>query len=258
MRLPKLANWLSDGDLEKYQQQAQQASVDQSRLERMESELEKYRSSIKQTEKELEQAKAQLQINQGFQIELGETQLALRTVNDKVQNYKKELFEKQKQLNLLQSQLNQAKQSLSRSQNWTQYIKTPIKVVDIKKTLPKEDFEALWGFGILFPNVNFVVARGALVIKGWVLGKKSDVTQLNVIHQGEQILSTEVKMLRPKIVEQYPDIPTASRCGFEFALSVAGIPGEVEITLEAVLEDSSVVPLCAIFLQPNIIESKDT
>ena len=258
MRLPKLANWLSDGDLEKYQQQAEQASVDQSKLEKMESEVEKYQNSLQQTEKELEQVKAQLQINQGFQVELGETQLKLRVVNEEAQGYKKELFEQQKQLSVLQSQLNQAKQSLSLSQDWVKHIQTPIKIIDIKKTLPKEDFDSLWGFGIISPNVNFAIATGALVVKGWVLGKKSKVEQLNVVHQTQQILSTAVRIRRPQIAEQYPDIPTANKCGFEFSLSVAGIPGLVEVNLEAVLEDSSIVPLCAIILQPDLIESKDT
>lgn len=258
MRLPKLANWLSEGDLEKYKQKAQQASAAQSKLEKMESELEKCQDNFKQTEKELEQAKAQLQINQGFQIELGETQLKLREINIETQGYKKKLFEQQKQLNLINSQLNQAKHSLTRSQNWTQYIQTPVQVVDIKKTLPKEDFDTLWGFGIISPKVDFTINAGALVVKGWVLGKKSQVKKLKVVHQTEQILATSVTIRRPKIAEQYPDIPTASQCGFEFSLSVAGIPTAVEINLEAVLEDSSIVPLCAIVIQPGTIESKDT
>ncbi len=258
MRLPKLANWLSEGDLEKYQQKAQQASAAQSQLEKMESELEKCQNNLKQTKKELEQAKAQLQINQGFQIELGETQLKLREVNDEAQGYKKKLFEQQKQLNLINSQLNQAKQSLTRSQNWTQYIQNPIQVVDIKKTLPKQEFDTLWGFGIISPNINFTIATGALVVKGWVLGKKSQVEKLRVVHQTEQILATSVAIRRPKIAEQYPDIPKANQCGFEFSLSVVGIPTAVEVNLEAVLEDMSVVPLCAIVIQPKLIESKDT
>ncbi len=258
MRLPKLANWLSEGDLEKYQQKAQQASAAQAKLQKLESEQEKCQDNLKQTKKELEQTKAQLQINQGFQIELGETQLKLRKINDEAQSYKKQLFEQQKQLNLIQSQLSQAKQSITRSQNWTQYIQTPVRVVEIRKTLPKEQFDILWGFGIISPNVDFTIPTGALVVKGWVLGKKSQVEALQVIHQKEQILSTSVTVRRPKVAEQYPDIPNANQCGFEFSLSVAGIPAAVELNLEAVLSDSSVVPLCAIVVQSQPIESKDT
>ena len=258
MRLPKLANWLSEGDLEKYRQKAQQASEAIAQLQKMESELTKCQNALKQAEKELAQAKAQLQINQGFQIELGETQLKLRKSSNEAQSFKKELFERQKQLNVLQSQLNQAKQSLSRSQNWTQYIKTPVKIVEIKKILPKENFDTLWGFGIISPKVNFVTNTGAILVKGWVLGKKSQVETLKVVYQAEQILETSVNLRRSGIAEQYPDIPTANQCGFEFCLSVVGIAEIAELKLEAVLQDLSVVPLCAIVLQPEAIESKDT
>ena len=258
MRLPKLANWLSEGDLEKYKQKAQNASSAQAKLEKMESELKNCQDHLKQTEKELEQAKAQLQINQGFQIELGETQLKLRRISEEALGYKKELFEQQKQLNLIKSQLSQAKQSINRSQNWTQHIQNLVRVDQIKKTLPKEDFDTLWGFGIISPNVDYIIPTGALVVKGWVLGKKSQVKALKVVHQTEEILETSVQIRRPKIAEQYPDISNASKCGFEFSLSVAGIPAAVELNLAAVLEDNSVVPLCVIVLQPEPIESKDT
>lgn len=258
MRLPKLANWLSEGELEKYQQEAQQAKAAQAQLQKMESELEQCHQNLEQAEKELAQAKAQLQINQGFQIELGETQLKLRQSNSEAQSVKKELFERQKQVNLLESQLSQAKHSLTRSQNWAESIKTPIKVVEIEKTLPKEEFDTLWGFGIISPNVNFVTNTGAIVVKGWVLGKKSQVETLKVAHQAEQILETSVQIRRPKVAEQYPDIPTANKCGFEFCLSVAGISKTAKLKLEAVLQDLSVVPLCDIILNLEAIESKNT
>ena len=258
MRLPKLANWLSEGDLEKYRQKAQQASATTAQLQKTESELTKCQNALKQAEKELAQAKAQLQINQGFQIELGETQLKLRKSNNEAQGFKKELFERQKQLNIIESQLDRAKQSLSRSQNWTQYIKTPVKIAEIKKTLPKENFDTLWGFGIISPKVDFVTSTGAIAVKGWVLGKKSQIETLRVIHQAEQILETRVDLRRPGIAEQYPDIPMANKCGFEFCLSVVGITRTTELQLKAVLQDLSIVPLCAIILQPETIESKDT
>ena len=258
MRIPKLANWLSEGDLEKYQQKVQEASAAQAKLQKIEFELKDIKGNWQQTQKELEQAKAQLQINQGFQIELGETQLKLQKTDAEAQNYKKELFEQQKKLNLIQSQLAQAKQSLTRSQNWAQQIKTPVKVTEIRKTLPKQDFDTLWGFGIMTPNLEFVTTSGALVVKGWVLGKKAEVESLKVASQTDQILETPVKIRRPKIVEQYPDIPTANKCGFEFSLSVARIPTTVELNLEAVLTDKSIVPLCIIVIQSQPIESKST
>ena len=258
MKLTKLANWMSDGDLEKYEQKAKQASEAQAQLQKTESKLKELKANFQQAEKELAQSKAQLQINQGFQIELGETQLRLQKAEVEAQRYKKDLFEREKQFNLVKSQLTQAKKALERSQNWMQQIQIPIQVIEIKKTLPKENFDTLWGFGILSPNVELVTNTGALIVKGWVLGKQSEAKTLQVSYQDRQILSTTADIRLPKIASQYPDIPTAHQCGFEFSLSVAGIPGLVELNLEAVLQDETIVPLCAIALQPKVIESKDT
>lgn len=258
MRLLKLANWLSEGDLDKYKQKAQQAQQAQSKLDKIESELEQLRNDFQESQKELAQTKAQLQINQGFQLELGETQLKLQKTNAEIQHYKKELFEQQKQFNLTQSQFKQTQQALVRSQNWIEQIQTPIQIIDIKKTLPKQDFDTLWGFGIINPKVESMATAGSIMVKGWVLGKKSPAETLRVICQTENLLETPVKYSRPIVMQQYPDIPTANKSGFEFSIAVAGISTVTKLNLEAILEDQSIVPLCDIVLQPRIIESDET
>lgn len=256
MRLTKLANWFSDGDLEKYKQKALATQQAQAKLHTMESKLEKLSNDFQQAQKELAQTKAQLQINQGFQIELGETQLKLQKVDADARRYKKESFEWQKQLNSLQSQFKQVQQALVKSQNWLQQIKTPIEVTEIKKTLPK-DFDTLWGFGIITPSVKSVTTTGAILVKGWVLGKKASAQTLKVVYQSENLLETPIELRRPMVVQQYPDIPAANRSGFEFSLAVAGIPAKITLNLEAVLADKTVVPLCDLVLTQTI-ESENT
>lgn len=258
MRLIKLANWLSEGDLEKYQQQAQLASTAQAKLKKTESELNNLKSDLQQVQKELAQSNAQLQINQGFQQELGETQLRLQKTDIEIQRYKKQLFEQTKQLNSLQLQLKQAKQTVAKSQNWTEQIAAPIQVKEINKTLPKQDFDTLWGFGIATPQVGSQTIAGAAIVKGWVIGKKAKAISLQVTHQGETILESSINLRRTKIAEQYPDISSAGNSGFEFPLAVTGISTAVEFNLNAVLEDKTIVPLCAIIFEPLPIESKDT
>ena len=258
MRQNKLANWLSEGDLEKYQQQAQLASTAQARLKQAESELNRLQSQLQQTEKELAQNKAQLQINQGFQQELGETQLKLQKADGENQRYKKELFEQTKRLNLLQNQLAQAKKTIAKSQNWIEQIMTPVQVQNIEKTLPKKNFDTLWGFGILSPKIESTSIAGAAIIKGWAIGKQAKALSLKVIYEAETILEVPIELRRPQIAEQYPDIPSASKSGFEFPLSVAGISSSARFDLEVVLEDKTVIPLCAIIFQPVPIESKGT
>lgn len=258
MRLLKLANWLSEGDLDKYKQQAQQAQQNQAQFANLESELEKLKNAYQATQKELAQAKAQLQINQGFQIELGETQLRLKKIETEATGYKRELFEQTKELNLTRSQLQQAQQSLARLQNWTQQVKTPIQIKDISKTLPKQSFDTLWGFGIITPKVGSTTIGGAILVKGWVLGKKAQAQILRVISQTELLLETSVKDPRPMVMEQYPDIPTAKNSGFEFSLAVAGILSETQLNLEVVLADQTVLPLCVFTLTPQPMETNQT
>ncbi len=268
MRLPKLANWFSDGDLEKYQQQAQQAQQAQAELQKTKSELDKLNLKLQKSGKELAQAKAQLQINQGFQIELGETQIKLQQAEAQIQRYKKELFEQQKQFseqqkkfNENQSQFQQTQQALDKlaqSQDWLHRLKTPIQIIDIKKTLPKKDFETLWGFGIITPTVESTITTGAIIVKGWVLGKKAPAKTVRVLYQNESLLETPVQLRRPIVIQQYPDIPTANQSGFEFSLAVAGISTETELCMEAMLTDQTVVPLCNFVLKYQAIESNDT
>jgi outer membrane murein-binding lipoprotein Lpp len=258
LRLLKLANWLSKGDLDKYKQQAQQAQQNQAQLAKIESELERVRNAYQATQKELAQAKAQLQINQGFQIELGETQLKLKKMEAEATRYKKELFEQTKELSLSRSQLRQVQQTLAKSQNWTQQIKTPIQVTDISKTLAKQNFDTLWGFGIITPKVNSTTTTGAILVKGWVLGKKAEAQTLRVIYQTELLLETPVQDPRPMVMQQYPDISTAKNSGFEFSLAVAGISTPTQLNLEAVLVDQTIVPLCALTLTSQSMETEKT
>lgn len=261
MKLPKLANWFSDGDLEKYKQQAQHNEQAQTKLQRLESELATVRKDFQKSRKELAQLKAQLQINQGFQVELGETQLKLKQVEAEAQHYKKELFEHQKQYDQARSQFQET-QVLNTSQDWAQQLKSPVSISNIEKTLSKQEFDTLWGFGIIAPTVGSVTTTGAILVKGWVLGKKALAETLRVVYQDDTLLETPVSLRRPTVIQQYPDIPSASTSGFEFYLSVVGISSEVELSLEALLADQTVVPLCNLILKPQLkpqtIESKDT
>lgn len=254
MRLLKLANWLSKGDLEKYKQKAQQARQAEVKLQEIESELESLRDNTQQSQKELAQTKAQLQINQGFQIELGETQLKLQKIAAESKDYQQQLSVIKKELQLSQARLEQAKTALAKSQNWIQQLKTPIEVIDIQKTLPKEDFETLWGFGIGTPKIGTMTSAGSLLVKGWVLGKKAKATIVRVMYLDENLLETPVEHLRPTVMQQYPDILGADQSGFEFSLAIAGISAETKLELNAVLKDQSVVPLCAIVLKPQDTE----
>ena len=202
-----------------------------------------------------------MQIHQGFQIDLGNAELKLKENQVELQSLKRELAKQQEEHATTSAKLIKTQDALSQlkiSQDWLHQIKIPIKLVEIKKTLPKQDFETLWGFSILSPQTNFVIQSGAIVVKGWVLGKKSQAQTIQVIHDGAQLLETAVKLRRPMVIQQYPDIPTAKNSGFEFSLSVAGISTITELSIETILEDKTRVPLCNLILQPIVNEAKNT
>lgn len=248
--LLKLSNWLSGGALNKYQQQAKVAKA---KLQQIESETEHYRVNAQQIEKELAQAKAQLQINQGFQIELGETQMQLQKTKADLSSCQKRLVASEQQLTQSQTKLQQTTKELANSQNWLQQINNPIEVVEVRKTLPKQEFDTLWGFGLGTPKVNTMATAGSIMIKGWVLGKKAQASKIKVTYEEQTIIEVAVDQPRPTIAQQYPDIANAANSGFEFSLAVVGLPPEAEINLVALLDEQDEVPLCAIALKSQTV-----
>jgi hypothetical protein len=261
LKLSKLTNWFSDEDSEKNKLQEPAPQQADAKWEKMESTIEKLKQDLQVSQKKIAQAQAQLQIYQGFQIELGETQVKLQLAEAQLQRYKQELFAQQKQLSSLQVDYQSSQQTLAHmaeQKNWPTQLKTPIQVVDIQKTLPKQDFETLWGFGILSPTVDTILTTGAIFVRGWVLGKKSQSQSLRVLYQEKVLLETPVNLRRPAIAQQYPDISSAVQSGFEFPLGVMGITATTTINIEASLDDNTTVSLCNIVLKPQAIESNDT
>ena len=247
----RLSNWLSKGALSRNQQQAELAKA---KLKQNELTIDKLNEEIQQSHVEIEQLVAQLQIHRGFQVELGETQKKLREAISESEDCRQQLPATLKQLALVKSKLKQAQQNLSKSQNWLEQLNNTVRIADIQKRLPKQDFDTLWGFGVSSPEIGTSTAGGSVLIKGWVLGRKSPVSQINVIYQQQTIVETPVNLSRPEVTDRYPEIPKANKSGFEVAISVTGMPAEAELELQAVLNDQTVVPLCAIFLKRETVD----
>jgi hypothetical protein len=244
----KLSNWLSNGALEKYQRQAE---IAQGKLKQHEMRIDSLSAQLKQSQTDIERFEAQLKISEGFQVELGETQIELHSVKTQAQRCQQELKIARERLEAIETQHRQATAELSESKNWLKQVRQSIKVVEIKKLLPKEEFDTLWGFGLGSPRANTAIDGGSVAIKGWVLGRKSVVSRVQITFQQQPILNATLGQSRPTVSQQYPDIPGAGNSGFEANLAVIGIPSEIELAIEAVLENEKVIPLCAIRLQKS-------
>jgi hypothetical protein len=251
--LLKLSNWLSGGALDRYREQTELAKA---KLKQAESTIEELKTNNKQIQKELVQAQAQLQINRGFQIELGEAQIRLRQLEAELKTSQQKLLSTEQQLQHSQEQLQAQTLQLNRSQNWLEKLKEPLEITKIAKILPKGDFDSLWGFGLGYPQAQTTIDTGAIIIRGWVLGKKAKAAKIRVTHQEHILLEIPINLPTPTIVQQYPDIPNAGNSGFESCLAVTDLPSEHELKLQVLLDDKSIVPLCAIFFKPHNSKSE--
>jgi hypothetical protein len=250
----KLSNWLSGGALERCQRQEE---MTQAKLKQNEIIIDSLRAELKQSQTDVERFQAQLQINQGFQVELGETQIKLQSLKAQAERCQQELKITKDQLTVLEAKHQETSSELSDSKNWLKQVRHPVEVTAVTKLLPKEEFDALWGFGLGSPRLNFVLIGGSITIKGWVLGRRSPVKKVNITFEQELLIEAETGLARPAITQQYPDISGAGNSGFECSVAVVGIPSAAQLAIEAVLEDQSVIPLCAITLkQANEKENK--
>ena len=67
--------------------------------------------------------------------------------------------------------------------------------------------------------------------------------------QEQIVLEANINLPSPMITQQYPDISGASNCGFETCLTLLSLPLDHPLKLHVVLEDESIVPICAILLE---------
>lgn len=242
----RLSNWLSGGALDKYREQAKLAKA---QLHQNQSEIDNLGIQIQQFQKEIEQLQAQTKIGQGFQIELGETQLKLQRKQEELIHCQKKYFTANEQLQKLQTHFQEVKTQLDSYQDWTEQIQAAVEIVAIEKRLPKTEFDTLWGFGITTPKPQTLAIGGAILIKGWILGKRAKVNTIKIIYEAQTLLEIPVDQPRPFITQQYPDIPDARESGFETALAIVAIPSAATLELQATLEDNTSIPICAIILK---------
>ena len=234
----KLLNWLSGGLLKKYQREAESSKT---KLKQVQINLDNFKKQLQYSQREAEQAKAQLLIAKGFQLELGETQLQLKQASN-------ELLQCQQQLKQQQQGIEQIATQPSNCKDWYQQLQKTVDVLEVKR-LPQEDFDSLWGFSIASPKAETKIKGGSIIVKGWVLGKNALATKIRINHQDEILVETSVNLPSPGVTQYYPDIAAAGKSGFETSLSVVGIPPSAELKIQVLLENKDTINLSIISLQ---------
>jgi hypothetical protein len=105
-----------------------------------------------------------------------------------------------------------------------------LKVEDLQSVLPSPE---LWGsFKVKGVEGN------RLELIGWVLGRDSEVTRVEIVARGQVVATARPEKPRPEVAEQMSERPTAATCGFEIMVEGSG-KGQSVLELRAILEDES-------------------
>lgn len=212
--LLELSNWLSGGALYRYQKLYESTQL---KLRNSLSELEILSENFHRTQQELEQNKTQLTIAQS-------------------------------KLEIAQVQFEQNSDQLKSNHDWLTEIGESVKIITVNY-LPLEERNALWGFNLGSPKAEMKINGGAIIVKGWILGKKAEVNCLK-ISRGKQILA-EIPVNLPSgwLAKKFPHLPKAQNSSFETAIAISGAPDEAELLIEAVFTDRSHLPLATFQFQ---------
>ena len=132
------------------------------------------------------------------------------------------------------------------------------KVEIIEVSYVNKSTERLWGFVIDTPKANTQHNVYLITIKGWVLGKKSQVKEIWLTYHNtphRPLKTTTVSLHRPDVARRYPQVKNAENSGFYMLLSVVGIPFEVDLGIQLVFQDQCRINIGKIRLRHQALQS---
>jgi len=121
-----------------------------------------------------------------------------------------------------------------------------VTIVDIIQ--PDWNCDIIWNVDSLELGNKFSVR--AIGISGWVLSKKGRPVKVEVISQDQVICEIPVNLSRPDVSQAYPGYEDCDS-GFSGKVALTKVSSEVELNIQAVLEDRRYVLLKVARLQPD-------
>jgi hypothetical protein len=122
--------------------------------------------------------------------------------------------------------------------------------------------DELWGMSLDAPREGAEDDVFALALSGWVLGRRSQVSRVEVLYEDRVVQTTEVneqlqKVTRshPDLASSFPQVPADTPCGFDTLVGVIGFTPEFELHVVAVLEGESRVHLGSIKVRHEPVRS---
>lgn len=111
---------------------------------------------------------------------------------------------------------------------------------------PEQSHEPLWSCSIEQPVRGAQVSSGSFDLAGWVLGRQQPAVAVEIVHEGVALRRVSLNLSRPDVAAAFRHVPGAERSGFRTTLSLSTDKPELELLIQAVLEDQSRVPLALI------------
>jgi len=118
--------------------------------------------------------------------------------------------------------------------------------------------EQLRGFVIDAPKVNNQLDVYTITVRGWVLGKTSQVKAVWLTYQNapnNPLKTATISLPRPDVGKHYSDVQNAENSGFSIFASVIGMPPEVNLGVQVILQDDSRVNVAKIRLRHKNLQS---
>src|SRR4051794_28636865 len=115
-----------------------------------------------------------------------------------------------------------------------------VDVVDIARAAL--DPELLMGGHIDLPQVGITVEGRGVEVAGWVIGRRSPVTAVEVARGGEVLDRTRLNAVRPDLAQAFPHVAHAERGGFRIEAPMPPVAA-ADLEVRAVLDDDTRVSL---------------
>jgi predicted SAM-dependent methyltransferase len=118
--------------------------------------------------------------------------------------------------------------------------------LEVLEAIPvQRDQQRLAGFNLDAPQRGERSHDGSLEILGWVVGRDSRASEVEVVADGEVIGRGRLELVRPGVGRKYARFPGSRSAGFRIVLKAEGA-GVSELSLKALLEDDTAVPFWTI------------
>lgn len=121
----------------------------------------------------------------------------------------------------------------------------------------QDDPEALWGFNLEQAKQVNTSSTVELMLKGWVLGKKSKVEVIEIIHVNHVVVKQVfVNFPRPDVAQAYSHLPDAEMSGFQTIVNIGELVEQGEFLIQAICSNKSCIPLNKIQFQVVVAEKQ--